>query len=104
MSVKVRLKRVGAKKRPMYRIVVADSRAPRDGKNIETIGHFNPMVQPPELKINEDRLADWVKRGAQMTPTVKGLLSRTRRSSAGREAAPATVAARAKAPASEASA
>lgn len=83
MSVKVRLKRVGAKKRPMYRIVIADSRSPRDGKNIEVVGHFNPMVQPPELKINETRLADWVKRGALLTPTVKGLLARSRKAAAG---------------------
>jgi small subunit ribosomal protein S16 len=82
MSVKIRLKRVGAKKRPMYRIVVADSQSPRDGKSIEVIGHFNPMVNPPELTVKQDRVEVWIKQGAIPTPTAKGLILRARGESA----------------------
>lgn len=82
MSVKIRLKRVGAKKRPMYRIVVADSQSPRDGKNIETIGRFNPMVTPTELKVDLERVAAWVKKGATPTPTVKKLILQAQKASA----------------------
>lgn len=74
MSVKIRLKRVGAKKRPMYRIVVTDSAAPRDGRNIETIGHFNPMVQPQVVKVERDRVDFWIGKGAQPSPRVRSLL------------------------------
>lgn len=77
MSVRIRLKRVGAKKRPMYRIVVADSHSPRDGKNIETLGYFNPMVRPEELKVDHAKVEEWIKKGAQPTPTVKTLLKRS---------------------------
>lgn len=82
MSVKIRLTRVGTKKRPMYRIVVADSRAPRDGKNIEIIGSYNPMVKPAEVRVKEDRVQAWVAQGAEISPTVKGLLKRSRTAAA----------------------
>lgn len=82
MSVKIRLKRVGAKKRPMYRIVVADSQSPRDGKNIEVIGSFNPMVNPPELTVKQDRVEMWIKQGAIPTPTAKKLILKARGESA----------------------
>lgn len=81
MAVRIRMKRVGAKKRPTYRIVVADSRSPRDGKSIETIGHYNPMVTPHELVIKRERFDAWVAKGAQPTPTVKNLLNRLVRQS-----------------------
>ena len=82
MAVRIRMKRVGAKKRPTYRIVVADSRAPRDGKYIEVIGHYNPMVQPHELVIKRDRYDEWAGKGALPTPTVKKLLNRLIRNEA----------------------
>jgi small subunit ribosomal protein S16 len=78
MAVKIRLKRVGAKKRPTYRIVVADSQSPRDGKNIEVVGFFNPMVTPPELTVKQDRVEAWIKQGAIPTPTAKELILRAR--------------------------
>ena len=75
MAVKMRLKRMGAKKAPFYRIVVADSRSPRDGKFIENIGTYNPLLKPAEVKINEELAIDWLKKGAIPTDTVKNLLS-----------------------------
>ena len=75
MAVKMRLKRMGAKKAPFYRIVVADSRSPRDGKIIETIGTYNPLVNPAEIKINEELALNWLNNGAIPTDTVKNLLS-----------------------------
>ena len=75
MAVKIRLKRMGAKKAPFYRVVVADSRSPRDGKFIENIGTYNPLVTPAEIKINEELALDWLKKGAIPTDTVKNLLS-----------------------------
>jgi len=75
MAVKMRLKRIGAKKAPFYRIVVADSRAPRDGKFIEEIGYYNPLVEPVEVKVNEEKVSAWLANGAQPTETVKRLLS-----------------------------
>ena len=72
--VKIRLRRMGAKKAPFYRIVVADSRYPRDGRFIEEIGTYNPMVEPSEVTVDQDRVLDWIKNGAQPTDTVKKLL------------------------------
>ena len=74
--VKIRLKRAGAKKAPFYKVVVADSRYPRDGRFIEEIGTYNPMVEPSEIKINAEKVDEWMKKGAQPTDTVKSLLKR----------------------------
>ena len=74
--VKIRLRRMGAKKAPFYRIVVADSRYPRDGRFIEEIGYYNPVENPAELKVDVDRAQAWIKTGAQPTETVKGLLKK----------------------------
>lgn len=71
--VKIRLKRMGAHKKPFYRVVVADSRAPRDGKFIEEIGYYNPMTDPADIKINEEAAKKWLGTGAQPTDTVKKL-------------------------------
>ena len=76
MAVKIRLKRLGAKKSPFYRIVVADSRAPRDGKTIEEIGTYNPMVNPAEVTIDAEKAISWIKNGAQPTETVRALLKK----------------------------
>ena len=74
--VKIRLRRMGAKKSPFYRIVVADSRYPRDGRFIEEIGFYNPTVNPTELKVDVDRAQAWIKTGAQPTETVRDLLKK----------------------------
>ena len=74
--VKIRLRRMGAKKAPFYRIVVADSRYPRDGSFIEEIGTYNPVVNPAELKVDVDRAQAWIKTGAQPTETVRDLLKK----------------------------
>ncbi|MGD8401022.1 MAG: 30S ribosomal protein S16 [Bacillota bacterium] len=74
MAVKIRLNRMGAKKRPFYRMVVADSRSPRDGRFLEIIGHYNPIVDPIELVVDKDKAQDWLKKGAQPSDTVKRLL------------------------------
>ena len=74
--VKIRLRRMGAKKAPFYRIVVADSRYPRDGRFIEEIGTYNPVVNPAELKVDVDRAQAWIKTGAQPTETVRYLLKK----------------------------
>ena len=74
MSVKIRMRRMGAKRKPFYRIVVADSRAPRDGRFIEEVG-YNPVSQPKELKLDEDKIFEWLKKGAQPSDTVRSLLS-----------------------------
>jgi small subunit ribosomal protein S16 len=74
MAVKIRLKRMGAKKNPFYRVVVADSRAPRDGRFIEEIGYYNPVSNPKEIKIDNDKALEWIGKGAQPTDTVKILL------------------------------
>ena len=76
MAVKIRLKRMGANKRPFYRIVVADSRAPRDGRFIEEIGYYNPVSEPKEIKINDEKAKKWLSNGAQPTDTVKYLLKK----------------------------
>ena len=74
--VKIRLRRMGAKKAPFYRIVVADSRYPRDGRFIEEIGTYNPVDNPAELKVDVDRAQAWIKTGAQPTETVRDLLKK----------------------------
>ena len=74
--VKIRLRRMGAKKAPYYRVVVADSRDPRDGKFIEEIGTYNPLTDPVEIKIDSERAQQWIKNGAQPTDTVKALLKK----------------------------
>jgi small subunit ribosomal protein S16 len=74
MSVRVRLTRVGSKKNPIWRVVVADQRSPRDGRFIETIGHYNPQTEPSTIRIDEERFQHWVARGAQPTGTVKQLM------------------------------
>lgn len=71
--VKIRLKRMGAHKKPFYRVVVADARAPRDGKFIEEIGYYNPMTEPVDIKIDEEKAKEWLGNGAQPTDTVKRL-------------------------------
>ena len=76
MSVKIRLRRMGAKKAPFYRIVVADSRYPRDGRFIEEIGYYNPLTNPAEFKIDGEKAAKWIANGAQPTDTVKSLLKK----------------------------
>ncbi|MCF7824795.1 MAG: 30S ribosomal protein S16 [Candidatus Marinimicrobia bacterium] len=74
MAVKIRLKRLGKKKQPFYRIVVADSRAPRDGRSIEKLGHYNPVTEPAEFVVNEERLFHWLDEGAQPSDTIFSLL------------------------------
>ncbi|MCC5912006.1 MAG: 30S ribosomal protein S16 [Clostridiaceae bacterium] len=76
MAVKIRLKRMGSKKRPFYRIVVADSRAPRDGRFIEEIGYYNPVSEPKEVKIDDQKATKWLNDGAQPTDTVKDLFKK----------------------------
>ncbi len=74
--VKIRLRRVGAKKAPFYRIVVADSRAPRDGRFIEELGTYNPADDSEKLKVNMERVQYWISNGAQPTDTVRGLIKK----------------------------
>ena len=76
MAVKIRLKRMGAKKKPFYRVVVADSRSPRDGKFIEEIGYYNPISTPEVIKIDAEKAQKWISNGAQATETVKALLKK----------------------------
>jgi len=78
MAVKIRLRRMGAKKAPFYRVVVADSRYPRDGRFIEEIGYYNPMKKPAEVKIDMEKAEKWIKNGAQPTETVKALLAKNK--------------------------
>ena len=77
MAVKIRLRRMGAKKAPFYRVVVADSRYPRDGRFIEEIGYYNPMKEPSEIKIDAEKAKKWIANGAQPTDTVKALLKKS---------------------------
>jgi small subunit ribosomal protein S16 len=77
MSVKIRLKRVGKKKAPSYRVVVADSRSPRDGRIIESLGWYNPLVEPSAIHIDEEKALKWLNVGAQPTESVASLLKRT---------------------------
>lgn len=76
MAVKIRLRRMGAKKAPFYRVVVADSRAPRNGRFIEEIGYYNPTVKPVEVKFDEEKATEWLKKGAQPTDVVKRLFDK----------------------------
>lgn len=73
MAVKIRLRRMGSKKNPFYRIVVADSRAPRDGKFIEEIGYYNPLTEPKTINVNNEKATDWIKKGAKPTDVVDRL-------------------------------
>lgn len=77
MAVKIRLRRMGQKKAPFYRVVVADSRSPRDGRFIEEIGYYNPMTNPAEIKIDAEKAKTWLTNGAQPTETVKSLLKKS---------------------------
>ena len=77
MAVKMRLTRMGAKKAPFYRVIVADSRSPRDGRFIEEIGYYNPLTNPVEVKIDADKAKKWLDNGAQPTETVKSLLKKS---------------------------
>ena len=76
MAVKLRLKRMGSKQKPFYRIVAADSRSPRDGRFIETVGTYNPIVKENNVTVDEEKVAKWINNGAQPTDTVKSLLSK----------------------------
>ncbi len=77
MAVKIRLRRMGAKKAPFYRVVVADSRYPRDGRFIEEIGYYDPMKNPADIKIDAEKAQKWLDNGAQPTDTVKTLLKKS---------------------------
>ena len=77
MAVKIRLKRMGAKKTPFYRVVVADSRYPRDGRFIEEVGTYNPLMNPSEFKVDAEKVQKWIKNGAQPTDTVRALLKKS---------------------------
>ena len=76
MAVKIRMRRMGSKRKPFYRVVVADSRMPRDGRFIEEVGYYNPLSNPAEFKIKEDRVFEWLEMGAQPSDTVRSLLSK----------------------------
>ncbi len=76
MAVKIRLKRMGANKKPFYRVVVADSRTSRDGKCIDELGYYNPMVEPAEIKIDAEKAKKWIGNGAQPTDTARALLKK----------------------------
>ena len=75
--LKIRLRRMGAKKAPFYRVIVADSRAPRNGAFVEEIGYYNPLTDPADIKIDNERAQHWIKNGAQPTDTVRGLLKKS---------------------------
>ena len=77
MAVKMRLRRLGAKKAPFYRVIVADSRSPRDGRFIEELGYYNPLTNPVEIKIDAEKAKKWIENGAQPTETVKALLKKS---------------------------
>jgi small subunit ribosomal protein S16 len=76
MSVRIRLKRIGTHKKPFYRLVVADSRCPRDGRFIEMVGTYDPLKKPAEIKVNQEKTLGWLKKGAVPSDTVKTLLSK----------------------------
>ena len=76
MSIKIRLKRMGSKKSPFYRIVVADSRSPRDGRFIETVGTYNPLTEPETVTLKEEEIMNWLNNGAQPSDTVRNILSK----------------------------
>ena len=92
MAVRIRLRRMGAKKRPFYRLVVADGRAARDGRFIETLGYYNPCVEPAELKVNQERVQYWLKCGAQPSDTAQALLKKQGVYAQGPESASGTAA------------
>ncbi len=77
MAVKIRLKRLGSKKNPFYRVVVADERSPRDGRFIEEIGYYNPLTDPVDIKIDAEKATKWLDNGAQPTETVRSLLKKS---------------------------
>ena len=77
MAVKIRLRRMGAKKAPFYRVIVADERSPRDGKFIDEIGYYNPLTNPAEIKIDGEKATKWLNDGAQPTETVRSLLKKS---------------------------
>ncbi|MBQ3040929.1 MAG: 30S ribosomal protein S16 [Clostridia bacterium] len=77
MAVKIRLRRMGAKKAPFYRVIVADERSPRDGKFIDEIGYYNPLRDPAEIKIDSEKATKWLNDGAQPTETVRALLKKS---------------------------
>ena len=77
MAVKMRLRRIGAKKAPFYRVIIADSRSPRDGRFIEEIGYYNPLTEPAEIKIDAEKAKKWISNGAQPTETVEALLNKS---------------------------
>ena len=76
MALKIRLRRMGAKKAPFYRVIVADSRSPRDGRFVEELGYYDPMKNPAEIKIDVEKANAWIKNGAQPTETVKSLINK----------------------------
>lgn len=88
MATRIRLKRMGAKKRPFYRVIVADARAPRDGRFIETLGTYNPLTNPAEIKLNAEKVQLWLSRGAQPSDTVRNIFARQGLLSASLTAAP----------------
>lgn len=77
MAVRIRLRRMGAKNRPFYRLVVADSRSPRDGRFIEEIGYYDPTTEPATLSVKQDRALEWLRRGAQPSETARALLEKS---------------------------
>ena len=89
MAVKIRLARHGAKKRPYYRVVVADSRAPRDGRIIEEVGRYNPMTAPKTINLDLEKIADWQSKGAQLTDAVAALVKAAKEAEAAKAAAEA---------------
>ncbi|MFD1440161.1 MULTISPECIES: 30S ribosomal protein S16 [Lacticaseibacillus] len=76
MAVKIRLKRMGSKLKPFYRVVIADSRSPRDGRFIESVGYYNPLSDPVDLKLDDDEILAWLQKGAQPSDTVRTLLAK----------------------------
>lgn len=81
MAVKIRLRRMGARGRPFYRVVVADSRSPRDGRFIESLGYYDPRTDPPTIQVKADRVQHWLEVGAQPTDTTKALLAKAKAAS-----------------------
>ncbi|HKM17269.1 MAG: 30S ribosomal protein S16 [Firmicutes bacterium] len=77
MAVRIRLKRMGAKKRPFYRLVVADARAARDGRFIDTLGYYNPITDPAQIEIDKEKALSWLKKGAQPSDTARALLKKS---------------------------
>jgi small subunit ribosomal protein S16 len=78
VAVSIRLRRMGTTRRPAYRVVVADSRSPRDGRFIEILGHYNPLTEPPTVKIDREKVQSWISKGAQPSNTVKKLIKNTK--------------------------